>query len=117
MFQIISCRTTLVNRITPTCTFTQRTMTPFIISVRPINLSPKNGLKFVQKSHQNFSNNKDHPPGIINHVHDEDHNDKEEDEEVENEYVNPITGERGGRKGPEPTRYGDWEKGGRCIDF
>jgi hypothetical protein len=18
---------------------------------------------------------------------------------------------------PEPTRYGDWEKGGRCIDF
>ena len=25
--------------------------------------------------------------------------------------------EIGGRKGPEPTRYGDWEKGGRCIDF
>ena len=23
----------------------------------------------------------------------------------------------GGRKGPEPTRYGDWEKNGRCIDF
>lgn len=25
--------------------------------------------------------------------------------------------EIGGRKGPEPTRYGDWEKNGRCIDF
>lgn len=25
--------------------------------------------------------------------------------------------EIGGRPGPEPTRYGDWEKGGRCIDF
>lgn len=25
--------------------------------------------------------------------------------------------EVGGRKGPDPTRYGDWEKGGRCIDF
>ena len=25
--------------------------------------------------------------------------------------------ELGGRKGPEPTRYGDWEKSGRCIDF
>lgn len=25
--------------------------------------------------------------------------------------------ELGGRKGPEPTRYGDWEKKGRCIDF
>ena len=27
------------------------------------------------------------------------------------------TGETGGPKGPEPTRYGDWEKNGRCIDF
>lgn len=25
--------------------------------------------------------------------------------------------EVGGRKGPDPTRYGDWEKNGRCIDF
>ena len=25
--------------------------------------------------------------------------------------------EIGGRNGPEPTRYGDWEKNGRCIDF
>ena len=25
--------------------------------------------------------------------------------------------EIGGRKGLEPTRYGDWEKNGRCTDF
>lgn len=25
--------------------------------------------------------------------------------------------EVGGPAGPEPTRYGDWEKKGRCIDF
>jgi hypothetical protein len=25
--------------------------------------------------------------------------------------------EIGGRDGPDPTRYGDWEKAGRCIDF
>ncbi len=25
--------------------------------------------------------------------------------------------EIGGRKGPDPTRYGDWEQKGRCIDF
>lgn len=25
--------------------------------------------------------------------------------------------EYGGPKGLEPTRYGDWEKQGRCIDF
>lgn len=25
--------------------------------------------------------------------------------------------ELGGRQGPEPTRFGDWELRGRCIDF
>jgi hypothetical protein len=25
--------------------------------------------------------------------------------------------EIGGPSGPEPTRFGDWEKKGRCIDF
>ncbi|WP_240625570.1 DUF1674 domain-containing protein [Stenotrophobium rhamnosiphilum] len=29
-----------------------------------------------------------------------------------------VVAEIGGRvDGPEPTRYGDWEKNGRCIDF
>ncbi|KAF1727108.1 DUF1674 domain-containing protein [Pseudoxanthomonas japonensis] len=28
-----------------------------------------------------------------------------------------VQKEIGGRDGPEPTRYGDWEKNGRCIDF
>lgn len=27
------------------------------------------------------------------------------------------TKEINGRPGLEPTRYGDWEKNGRCIDF
>jgi hypothetical protein len=33
--------------------------------------------------------------------------------------VPPVAGVRevGGRPGPDPTRYGDWEKNGRCIDF
>jgi len=30
---------------------------------------------------------------------------------------NQKPGEIGGRKGPEPTRYGDWEVDGRCTDF
>jgi hypothetical protein len=30
----------------------------------------------------------------------------------------PVVREIGGRKdGTEPTRFGDWEKNGRCIDF
>ncbi len=31
--------------------------------------------------------------------------------------VSPREKEIGGRDGPDPTRYGDWEKNGRCIDF
>lgn len=31
--------------------------------------------------------------------------------------VNPKTGEYGGPAGPEPTRYGDWERKGRVSDF
>ena len=27
------------------------------------------------------------------------------------------TAEFGGPGGPDPTRYGDWERAGRCIDF
>ncbi|MDO9489115.1 MAG: DUF1674 domain-containing protein [Sphingomonadaceae bacterium] len=29
----------------------------------------------------------------------------------------PPEPELGGRKGLEPTRYGDWEKGGIAVDF
>ena len=29
----------------------------------------------------------------------------------------PRPREVGGREGPEPTRFGDWELRGRCIDF
>lgn len=30
---------------------------------------------------------------------------------------NKCRREMGGPEGPEPTRYGDWERKGRCIDF
>jgi hypothetical protein len=29
----------------------------------------------------------------------------------------PRVPEIGGRGGPDPTRYGDWEINGRCVDF
>jgi len=29
----------------------------------------------------------------------------------------PVPPELGGQKGPEPTRYGDWEKNGIASDF
>jgi hypothetical protein len=39
------------------------------------------------------------------------------DAAVEATTPTPGTVEIGGRDGPDPTRYGDWEKNGRCIDF
>jgi hypothetical protein len=29
----------------------------------------------------------------------------------------PVAKEIGGRGGPDPVRYGDWEKGGIAVDF
>ena len=38
-------------------------------------------------------------------------------DEDSSKQTNVIKGEAGGPKGPDPTRYGDWERNGRCIDF
>ncbi len=42
-----------------------------------------------------------------------------DDSPAENDEASATDAPReiGGRKGPDPTRYGDWEKNGRCIDF
>ncbi|KAJ7959326.1 succinate dehydrogenase assembly factor 4, mitochondrial-like [Quillaja saponaria] len=42
---------------------------------------------------------------------------EEEEKDEGDDHVNKETGEIGGPKGPEPTRYGDWERSGRCYDF
>ncbi|MEM7501453.1 MAG: DUF1674 domain-containing protein [Pseudomonadota bacterium] len=39
----------------------------------------------------------------------------EQAEEQQPTEARPV--EIGGRKGPDPTRFGDWEKDGRCVDF
>jgi hypothetical protein len=41
--------------------------------------------------------------------------DEQEDGAAEGSVPRPR--EIGGRDGPEPTRFGDWEKAGRCVDF
>ncbi|MBL6781874.1 MAG: DUF1674 domain-containing protein [Alphaproteobacteria bacterium] len=40
-----------------------------------------------------------------------------EPELAEPELIEPEVTEHGGPKGLEPTRFGDWEKNGRCSDF
>ncbi len=39
--------------------------------------------------------------------------------EIERQQKHPTLKEKehGGPKGPEPTRFGDWEVAGRCTDF
>jgi hypothetical protein len=41
----------------------------------------------------------------------------EADARREKEGKNQLPPENGGPKGPEPTRYGDWERKGIAIDF
>lgn len=38
---------------------------------------------------------------------------------IDTEFAEAVAqpAEVGGPSGPEPTRYGDWERKGRCIDF
>lgn len=43
-------------------------------------------------------------------------NDQNKFEAFEND-TNPDTGEINGPRGPEPTRFGDWERKGRVTDF
>jgi len=38
-------------------------------------------------------------------------------DKVINEQLIDKDKEYGGRKGLNPTRYGDWERNGRCVDF
>jgi hypothetical protein len=42
---------------------------------------------------------------------------KKQKMEKKPEAPKPPVKEIGGQEGPDPTRYGDWEKGGRCTDF
>ena len=42
---------------------------------------------------------------------------QEKSAEEKHELTDSAPEEIGGREGLEPTRYGDWEKNGRCIDF
>ena len=58
-----------------------------------------------------FSGNEQSPDGENGEVS------EEEDQGEGGVHVNEQTGEVGGPRGPEPTRYGDWERNGRCSDF
>ena len=56
----------------------------------------------------------------VNHQMDENlsrESDTPVEDSVETDKLSDSKSEYGGQAGPEPTRYGDWEKNGRCTDF
>ena len=63
--------------------------------------------------------------GILRHMSSNDPKDKAQIDDskpdTDTDQADVDTAERpkeiGGRGGLDPTRYGDWEKAGRCIDF
>jgi hypothetical protein len=59
------------------------------------------------------TNEKDLP----NESQEDNQDDEDDDYDDSGNFVNKATGEVGGPRGPEPTRFGDWEKNGRCSDF
>jgi len=42
---------------------------------------------------------------------------KSDEDPVKPETTAEGVQEIGGRKGPDPVRYGDWENNGKCVDF
>ncbi|KAJ0100247.1 hypothetical protein Patl1_20348 [Pistacia atlantica] len=69
-----------------------------------------------QQHHQEKTPNKEQEETLK--ANSENHNEEDqEDGEEDDDLVNKQTGEVGGPRGPEPTRYGDWERNGRCYDF
>lgn len=57
------------------------------------------------------------PRGVGRSDDDDDDADDDADDDNDQAQPNTETGEVQGPKGPEPTRYGDWERKGRCYDF
>eukprot|EP01130_Rhizamoeba_saxonica_P006596 TRINITY_DN2625_c1_g1_i4.p1 TRINITY_DN2625_c1_g1~~TRINITY_DN2625_c1_g1_i4.p1 ORF type:complete len:119 (+),score=34.91 TRINITY_DN2625_c1_g1_i4:21-377(+) len=79
-----------------------RTYTPNNIEQPTSNSKPKQPIQLDSED-------------LLNNINDLEQGEEEED--LEFEHVNQDTGEIGGPKGPEPTRYGDFMFKGRTSDF
>lgn len=76
------------------------------------NMTDKNDIDKDEKSASaaGAAPGKDLPPAAIRAL-------KEAEERRRKAVVAERPCEVGGPKGEEPTRYGDWERGGRAVDF
>lgn len=76
-------------------------------------------------NHDHDDHDHDHDDHVHDHDHDHDHDepdDEDDDDDMEDVVdIGPMGKEYGGPqrggKFKEPTRFGDWERKGRCTDF
>nr|XP_043617705.1 succinate dehydrogenase assembly factor 4, mitochondrial [Erigeron canadensis] len=73
--------------------------------------------RLISTSTENIQTDKNEEDQMKQAVADDDHESKQEVEDEDEPDINKETGEIGGPRGPEPTRFGDWERNGRCSDF
>ncbi|XP_047342223.1 succinate dehydrogenase assembly factor 4, mitochondrial [Impatiens glandulifera] len=83
-----------------------------------ISFSPSDTVKRLfssldQHQHQHQDEEKSNQVGEKSEAEEE----KTENDEGDEIDMNEETGEIGGPRGLEPTRFGDWERNGRCSDF
>ncbi|XP_057996088.1 uncharacterized protein LOC131175542 [Hevea brasiliensis] len=94
---------------------------PYIGSA-PVNLSAFNSLsRFIsslgQQQQQQSEDGLKNGGGDKIKQNPETESEEEEEEDKDGVYVNKETGEIGGPRGPEPTRFGDWERNGAALIF
>ncbi|ERN12089.1 hypothetical protein AMTRI_Chr13g88620 [Amborella trichopoda] len=83
---------------------------PHLPSISSISRWISSPSSVADEQHQIAHRNKDEMPK-------QGEGERRETDEEEEDHVNKETGEIGGPRGPEPTRFGDWERNGRCSDF
>ncbi|KAJ2801162.1 hypothetical protein H4R20_003787 [Coemansia guatemalensis] len=93
---------------------------PFANAPRPIPLGDAKEQKRVTEMIQEVDLQNTPPPGLtpeeLEKFYDATKDENDSLKPFPNN-INPKTGEVNGPRGPEPTRFGDWERKGRVSDF
>ncbi|KAJ2028229.1 hypothetical protein IWW57_002255 [Coemansia sp. S610] len=93
---------------------------PFANAPGPLPLGDAKEQARISKMIQKVNQANTPPPGLSPEQLEEFYEAVKDDSDVLKPFpnnTNPTTGEVNGPRGPEPTRFGDWERKGRVSDF
>ncbi|KAJ2069703.1 hypothetical protein GGH13_004427 [Coemansia sp. S155-1] len=93
---------------------------PFTNAPGPLPLGDAKEQARISKMIQKVNQANTPPPGLTPEQLEEFYEAVKDDSDVLKPFpnnTNPTTGEVNGPRGPEPTRFGDWERKGRVSDF